>query len=97
MPDPNEHYRREVVAEATAYVTSRFYPPLPAEYGLLAVQALEAYDQNPDAVIALPPTLNPLPRQAYEIDGGEIRVQAIALIQALRLEHMLYSDNPEGD
>lgn len=85
---PSPEYQRQV-AQAEAYVRTRFYPPLPVEYGALAVQAVEAYnDEGGLATIALPADLPILPRGAYEEDG-EILVTAAHLVEVLRLEHLI--------
>ena len=82
--------RRQRIAEATAYVGSRFYPPLPAAYGELAVVALEEWEQyGEDGVVNLPDDLNPLPRTAYRDDDGDLAVKAVDLLHNLRLDHLL--------
>lgn len=87
--------RRQRVVEATAYVTSRFYPPLPQAYGELAVKALEVWDEEGyDGVVALPEDLNPHPRTAYDVIDPETErlvpvVKARDLIDALRIGHLI--------
>lgn len=77
------------VAQAEAYVRTAFYPPLPYEYGALAVEAVERYMTDPDRPILLPDGLNPVPRGTYEgIDGG-LFVDVRDLIHVLRLWHMV--------
>lgn len=90
--------RRQRVIEATAYVTSRFFPPLPQAYGELAVAALEQYaeDGHDDGIIVLPEGLNPRPRHAYLDRSGTPVVGVGALIDALRLNHMI-DDFEEAD
>jgi hypothetical protein len=89
--------RRTQVQEATLYVATRFYPPLPLIYGELAVLALEAYyAEGPSAVITLPRNLNPVPRQAtYNDETNTLEVRALDLIGALRITHMLSDDDDE--
>ena len=83
---------RDMRMSARAYVTSRFFPPLPVEYGDLAVDALQVLaEYGPEAKVALPANLNPLPHGYWEEDEA-LFVRAHVLISALRLEHML----PDG-
>lgn len=84
------------VRDATLYVMTRFYPPLPSIYGELAVLALEAYDaEGPSAVITLP-DVNPMPREAYmDYETQRYHVRALDLIRALRITHMLADDDEE--
>lgn len=87
--------RRRRVAEATAYVTTRFYPPLPAAYGEVAVTALEEYaEYGADGIVNLPDGLNPVPRGTYRDDDGDLAVPALTVINALRIGHLI--DSPEG-
>lgn len=82
--------RRQRVVEATAYVTSRFYPPLPAAYGAIAVTALEEYaEHGEDGIVKLPSDLNPLPRGAYVDDDGDLAVPVRNVIDALRIGHLI--------
>jgi len=76
---------RAEVAQAESYVRSRFYPPLPVEYGALAVQAIHAVnDGDPYTLIPLGEHLDPLPRDA--VDG---KVTAARLVQILHLGHLI--------
>jgi hypothetical protein len=82
------------IAEAEAYVQSRFYPPLPVEYGALAVEAVErvnAGDDTPLDVTGLPVT----PKAAYEVDG-HLHITPEELVDALRLWHLIDTDDEEG-
>lgn len=82
--------RRERVRDASLYVTTRFYPPLPAEYGELAVQALEQWAEHGDVGnVIVPDHLNPKPRTAYRGQDGTIRVLAHDLIGILRIGHLI--------
>lgn len=71
---------------AQGYVQSRFYPPLPEVYGDLAVQALDAYAEDEDAVIPLPEGLYPYPGGAEEDEDGNLTVRAAILLDALRID-----------
>lgn len=83
---------------ARAYVRSRFYPPLPVEYGDLAVIAVREYrEHGPRARVNLPADLNPLPRDLGVDDDGDLYVEAADLIRALRLEHMVADDDDEDE
>lgn len=78
------------VIQAEAYVRSRFYPPLPHEYGRLAVEAVDAVNEgNPEHRLDVS-GLNPQPRQTDE-DGT---VRADALVEILRLEHLIEQTCP---
>ena len=80
--------RRAEVASAAAYVQSRFFPPLPREYGELAVQAIQAHeDGDPLRLILIDPELNPQPKGT--VHGY---VTAARLVTALRLQHMIDDD-----
>lgn len=86
-PDPR-------LAVAAAYVTARFYPPLPGEYAALAVEAVDACEEGDlDRVITLPEYLNPKPRAAYvgdDIEGRETwYVTARDLANVLRLDRLV--------
>lgn len=77
------------VAQAEAYVRSRFYPPLPVEYGVLACEAVDACNAGtPDEEIDVS-DLNPQPRAAYDDGDGNTVVTARDLVAVLRLEHLL--------
>lgn len=93
-----QHWRYEnsaEIAQAQAYVRSRFYPPLPAEYGELAVRAVQACNEgNPEARIEIPDGLNPEPRCAFRAHA-KTWAYAARLIEALRLSHMLEVDTEE--
>jgi hypothetical protein len=83
--------RLALVAQAEAYVRTRFFPPLPAAYGELAVTALEEYrNYGPDSHVNLPKDLALLPRGAERDPwNGDLYVTAAELIRILRIEHML--------
>lgn len=77
----------DLLAQAEAYVRTRFYPPLPVEYGALAVEAVErvnTWDDEPLDVTGL----DPLPRAAYVMDE-RVYVQPTDLVDALRLHHLI--------
>lgn len=83
------------VAMATAYVRSRFYPPLPAAYGALAVRAVDACNNGrPFESIAVG-HLPVIPARAYR-SGRWTVVTARDLVDALRLWHMV-DDASEED
>lgn len=87
---------RQSVMEARAYVTSRFFPPLPVEYGDIAVIALREYrEHGPEAHVNLPDHLNPKPRLTYRDEDGDLYSEAAHLIEILRIEHMTWDDEPE--
>jgi hypothetical protein len=79
------------VAQAEAYVQSRFYPPLPSEYGALAVQAVDACNEGDPYREFSVLHLNPQPKYTDE-DGN---VTAAALVSVLRLEHMIEEDEDD--
>lgn len=81
---------RQIVS-AECYVRSRFYPPLPVEYGRLAVEAVDAVNRDePEATFDVS-DLNPQPRGTDE-DG---MVTAAVLVEVLRLEHMIDQPCPD--
>lgn len=80
-----------LVAQAEAYVRSRFFPPLPAEYGGLAVEAVERVNAGDDTPLDVT-GLNPQPRAAYDVDGHD-HVDPRDLVDALRLWHLIDSDD----
>ena len=64
------------IAQAESYVRTRFFPPLPVEYGRLAVEAVEAcWDSEPDRPLDVT-GLNPEPRGSYDGDDGRRYVAA---------------------
>lgn len=80
-----------LTAEAEAYVRTRFYPPLPWEYGALAVEAVEACNGlQPDARIYVEDL--PIVPRGMDEDGY---ITAGELVSALRLEHMIDTDDEE--
>lgn len=87
------------VPSAEAYVATRFYPPLPAEYGVLAVAAVNMINNGMvDDVLILPEDLEPLPRAARLNDGGTlIEIDPMDLVRALKLWHMLDDDSDNLD
>lgn len=100
---PGENARRHAararaarVAEAAAYVQTRFYPPLPAAYGEIAVTALEEYaEYGADGIVNLPDDLNPLPRGTYRDDDGDLAVPVLTVIDALRIGHLIHDFDEE--
>ena len=95
IPAPADEDRQSVM-EARAYVASRFYPPLPHEYGDLAVIALREYrEHGPESHVNLPEDLNPLPRETRRDEDGDLYVEAATLIDILRLGHMLDYDDED--
>lgn len=60
---------------AVAYVHTRFFPPLPAAYGALALEALDAVNEDDlGRPVLLPVDLDPKPRAAIgdAIDAGTL-------------------------
>lgn len=89
---------RRDLPQAEAYVASRFYPPLPREYGALAIIAVREYrEYGPEAHVNLPGDLNPLPRQTRLDDDGDLFVEAAHLIEILRLDHLIADDDDYFD
>ena len=89
---------REAAQSARLYVTTRFFPPLPAIYGDVAVVALREYrEHGPEAHVNLPDHLNPKPRLTYRDEDGDLYSEAAHLIEILRLEHMLDDEEYEDD
>lgn len=76
-----------------AYVTSRFYPPLPREYGPLAARAVQAWRAGrPDWLLPVG-HLAMVPRNVTRMVGAEHQVvRADALVLALRLGHLIEDD-----
>lgn len=101
--------RSREVAMATAYVRSRFYPPLPHVYGELAVDARDAYREDPDAILTLPHDLPVLPKQAEPVteevsgpEGWELTltgwtISAAEFLCALRLDHLLADEDEDEE
>lgn len=85
---PDEQDSRVIAAEC--YVRTRFYPPLPYEYGRYAVDAVDACnDGDYQREIPLDPDLPIHPRQATRDESGSVSCSAEGLIDALRLWHMV--------
>lgn len=81
MPDPR-------IMDARAYVQSRFFPPLPVEYGDLAVQAVDAVNGGYPFTLLDVSDLDLQPKGT--IDG---KVTALRLVEVLHLIHLLDSDD----
>lgn len=93
----NDDEKRDL-PQAEAYVATRFFPPLPHEYGALAIIAVREYrEHGPEAHVNLPADLNPLPRQTSVDDDGDLFVEAAHLIEILRLDHLILEDDDEFD
>lgn len=93
----NDDEKRDL-PQAEAYVATRFFPPLPHEYGALAIIAVREYrEHGPEAHVNLPADLNPLPRQTSTDEDGDLFVEAAHLIEILRLEHLILDDEDEDD
>ena len=91
--EPLDAARSRQVAQAISYVQTRFFPPLPARYGELAVTALEeAREYGLDSHVNLPEDLELLPKNIGRDEDGDLFVTAGELIRVLRLEHMLEPD-----
>ena len=87
---------QERLIDAVHYVTCRFFPPLPVEYGPLAIIAVREYHENgPEAHVNLPADLNPMPRAARLDDDGDPFIWACELVDALRIWHMVDDDGDE--
>jgi len=80
-------HRREI-AQAEAYVRSRFFPPLPSEYGELAVRAVHAVNEGDPYARFKVGHLNPEPK-GTAADGT---VTAARLVEVLRLSHLIDDD-----
>ena len=80
-----------LVAQAESYVRTRFFPPLPIEYGALAVEAVERVNAGDDTPLDVT-GLNPQPRGTYDVDGHD-HVDPRDVIQALRLWHLIDEDD----
>lgn len=78
--------------EARAYVQTRFYPPLPLVYGDHAVTALDRIESGEETPIDLG-DIQPWPRGAYTDERGELVITPRALLHALRLTHMIDTDD----
>ena len=90
-PAADERRRRRVQA-AALYVTTRFYPPLPVEYADLLVDALAAVVDG-DADTRLDVTGLPvIPRCAVVGDDDRITVAAADLLDVLRIDPAIYTD-----
>ncbi len=85
-----ERDREQRVAAAECYVRTRFYPPLPFEYGEYAVQAVEACNDGDETrEILLDPNLELHPSAAEEHESGSKSIRAGELVDVLRLWHMV--------
>lgn len=75
----------------SAYITSRFYPPLPEEYVDLTLHALDLLgDGDTDNVLVLPQGLNPKPRAAYWSEDHEAYVVHVnVLADILHLDRLV--------
>jgi len=90
MAETSDRQRQALVAQAEAYVRTRFFPPLPVAYGELAVTAVEEYrNYGPDSHVNLPEDLPLLPKGADRDLDGDLYVTAAELIRILRIEHMI--------
>lgn len=76
--------------EARAYVQSRFFPPLPVEYGDLAVQAVDAVNGGYPFTLLDVSDLDLQPRGT--VDG---KVTALHLVEVLHLIHLLDTDDED--
>lgn len=86
------------VAEAECYVRTRFYPPLPYEYGEYAVQAVDACNEGePEREIMLDPNLPMWPKAATFDESGSVSCSAEGLVDALRLWHMVDEEDEPHD
>lgn len=91
---PGEHPIDPRVVQAEAYVQTRFFPPLPYEYGALAIEAVDACnDGDPYYEISLPHYIPVKPKAADEMGN----ITAAALVSALRLEHLVDYDEDEWE
>lgn len=90
----NRPDRRDLIVAATLYVTSRFYPPLPAAYGELAVTAVDRVNSGDDTPIDVT-DVNPRPRQYWTGGDGRAYVEPAALVDALRLHHTIDTDDED--
>jgi len=78
---------------AILYLTTRFYPALPAEYAPSMLEAIDHCNAGDfDAEIELPVGIEPTPREAYTNSGGATIVTAGTLVRILRVEHMIEED-----
>jgi hypothetical protein len=85
-----ERDRQQRVAAAESYVRTRFYPPLPYQYGEYAVQAVEACNEGDETrEILLDPELEVHPSLAERHESGAISIRAGELVDVLRLWHMI--------
>lgn len=83
------------VAEAEMYVRTRFFPPLPHQYGGYAVEAVDACNAGDfEQEIMLDPELPLHPKGARHDESGSVSATAEQLVDALRLWHMV---EPEAD
>lgn len=83
------------VADAELYVRTRFFPPLPHQYGSYAVEAVDACNAGDfEQEILLDPELPLHPRGATFDESGSVSATAEQLVDALRLWHMV---EPEAD
>lgn len=80
-----------------AYLQSRFYPPLPEGYVAPALEAIDLCNAGDySAYVMLPEGLNPLPREAEEVDGV-VQVEAGHLVGILRLDHVIENDEEDWE
>lgn len=83
--------RHAQILSARAYVATRFFPPLPMEYGDLIVRAAEKQERGDTSKIRIPADLNPQPR---DVERGLI--DSADLLRIVRLQHLIcYCDEPD--
>lgn len=79
------------IAQAEAYVRTKFFPPLPVEYGELAVRAVALVNAGDPYALLDVSGLNPEPRGAVGHYDAR-KVTAARLVEVLRLGHMIDDD-----
>lgn len=68
------------------HLSGNFYPPLPQDYVPLAVEARDAcLEADWNRPITIPANINPVPRQAQQMEDGSWQVSAAQLLDVLRL------------
>lgn len=89
--------RLSQIAQAEAYVASRFFPPLPREYGRLAVAAVEEVNGgDPFSIVSIPADIEIVPKGA-ELVGQFYEITALRLVEVLRLTHLIADDEWNED
>lgn len=70
------------------HLRSNHYPPLPLDYVEVAMEVIAILTEDPEdfeVEVTLPPSVNPIPRQAFVDEDGALVCQAGILANILHL------------